>query len=56
LQLRYTQGMDHRHIAEQLKMSANNVGVLLHRLRKSLRECVERRLDSGAQSTAGGAV
>ncbi len=53
LQLRYTQGLDHRHIAERMKMTANNVGVLLHRVRKSLRECVERRLGNPDAGLAG---
>jgi RNA polymerase sigma-70 factor (ECF subfamily) len=44
LLLRYTEGLELRQIAERLGMTANNVGVLLHRVRTSLRECVERKL------------
>ncbi len=44
LRLRYTEGMELKRIANQLGMTAGNVGVLLHRIRVSLRKCVERRL------------
>lgn len=44
LLLRYTEGLELKQIAERLGMTAGNVGVLLHRVRTSLRECVERRL------------
>ena len=44
LLLRYTEGLELKQIAEHLEMTARNVGVLLHRVRTSLRECVQRRL------------
>ena len=44
LVLRYTSGLELKQIAERLGMTAGNVGVLLHRVRANLRECVERRL------------
>ena len=44
LLLRYTGGLELKQIAERLGMTAGNVGVLLHRVRTSLRECVQRRL------------
>ena len=44
LLLRYSEGLELKQIAEHLEMTAGNVGVLLHRVRTSLRECVQRRL------------
>ena len=43
LLLRYSEGLELKQIAEHLEMTAGNVGVLLHRVRTSLRECVQRR-------------
>ena len=44
LSLRYSDGLELKQIAEQLGMTASNVGVLLHRVRATLRQCVDRRL------------
>ena len=46
LALRYTDGLELKQIAEQLDMTASNVGVLLHRVRSTLRKCVDQRLKS----------
>ena len=46
LALRYTDGLELNQIAEQLGMTASNVGVLLHRVRAALRKCVDQRLKS----------
>ena len=44
LSLRYSDGLELKQIAERLGMTASNVGVLLHRVRATLRQCVDRRL------------
>jgi RNA polymerase sigma-70 factor (ECF subfamily) len=46
LSLRYFDGLNLKQIAEQLGMTASNVGVLLHRIRATLRQCVDRRLQA----------
>lgn len=47
LQLWYTERMEAEQIAEWLGMKRNALYVMLHRVRASLRECVERRLAWG---------
>lgn len=44
MSLRYTEGLELKQIAERLGMTASNVGVMLHRVRAALRDCVDRRL------------
>ncbi len=44
LALRYTEGLELTQISKRLGMTASNVGVLLHRVRASLRDCIERRV------------
>ncbi|MBN2513046.1 MAG: sigma-70 family RNA polymerase sigma factor [Sedimentisphaerales bacterium] len=44
LQLRYLRGMDARRIGQNIGISQNAVFILLHRIRTSLRECVDRTL------------
>lgn len=48
LKLRYTDGLELRQIAEKLQMTASNVGVMLHRVRAALRECVDQKLQAEA--------
>lgn len=47
LLLRYEEGLELKQIAEHLGKSANNIGVLLYRVRSALRECIDRRLSTG---------
>jgi len=44
LQMRYIRGLRPARIADQLGMTANAVFVLLHRIRLSLKKCIEHRL------------
>ena len=44
LSLRYTEGLALKQVAERLGMTASNVGVMLHRVRAALRECVDNKL------------
>ncbi|MEC7447636.1 MAG: sigma-70 family RNA polymerase sigma factor [Planctomycetota bacterium] len=44
LSLRYTDGRELKEIAHQLSMSSGNVGVMLHRIRETLRRCIDRKL------------
>jgi len=44
LSLRYTDGLELKQIADQLGMTASNVGVMLHRVRAALRKCVDQKL------------
>ena len=44
LSLRYTEGLELKQVAERLGMTASNVGVMLHRVRAALRECVDNKL------------
>lgn len=44
LSLRYREGLELKQIAERLGMTASNVGVMLHRVRAALRECVDNKL------------
>ena len=44
LSLRYTEGLELKQIADQLGMTASNVGVMLHRVRAALRKCVDQKL------------
>lgn len=46
LLLRYEEGLELKQIAERLGKSANNIGVLLYRVRSALRGCIDRRLSS----------
>ncbi len=46
LALRYSDGLELKQIAEQLGTTASNVGVLLHRIRATLKQCVDRRLQT----------
>ena len=50
LLLRYSEGLELKQIGKRLGMTAGNVGVLLHRVRTSLRDCVQRRLRLEGQS------
>jgi RNA polymerase sigma-70 factor (ECF subfamily) len=47
LQLHYVQDLEPASIAERLGLKAGHVRVLLHRVRGSLRQCIERRLGAG---------
>lgn len=47
LSQQYEQGLKPSEIAERLGKSANHVAVILHRLRTVLRECVERKMNTG---------
>ncbi|MFI4860639.1 MAG: sigma-70 family RNA polymerase sigma factor [Phycisphaerales bacterium JB063] len=47
IELRYTQGVKPRQIAEQTGTSANTVSVALCRIRKTLGDCIDRRLAKG---------
>lgn len=42
IQLRYLRGMDARRIGQSFGISQNAVFALLHRIRQSLRECIQR--------------
>jgi RNA polymerase sigma-70 factor (ECF subfamily) len=44
LRLHYHEGLEPRHIAEQLGLQAGHVRVLLNRVRGVLRDCIERRI------------
>lgn len=44
IQLRYGHSLKPAQIAERVGMTANAVGVVLHRVRKSLSECIRDRL------------
>ena len=44
LQMRYLQGMDAKRIAQCLGISSNAVFLILHRLRLSLRDCIQYAL------------
>jgi RNA polymerase sigma-70 factor (ECF subfamily) len=44
VQLRYHEGLAVSEIAEKLATSPSSVSVMLHRIRKSLLECIQRRL------------
>lgn len=44
LSLRYTDGLELKQIADQLGVTASNVGVMLHRVRAALRKCVDQKL------------
>ena len=46
LQLRYTEGLELKQIAGRLGMTASNVGVMLHRVRAALRQCVDNKLNA----------
>ena len=45
LQMHYLQGMDAKRIAQCLGISSNAVFIILHRLRLSLRECIQYALN-----------
>jgi RNA polymerase sigma-70 factor (ECF subfamily) len=47
LLLRYEEGLELKQIAERLRKSSSSIGVLLHRVRSALRECMKRRLSTG---------
>jgi RNA polymerase sigma-70 factor (ECF subfamily) len=44
LEMRYVRELTPAKIAAQTGMNANAVGVMLHRIRRSLRECIEKQL------------
>ena len=44
IQLRYGHNLKPAQIAERVGMTANSVGVVLHRVRKSLSECIRNRM------------
>ena len=46
LALRYTEGLELKHVAERMGMTPSNVGVLLHRVRAGLRDCIQRRMET----------
>ncbi|MCA9237426.1 MAG: sigma-70 family RNA polymerase sigma factor [Planctomycetales bacterium] len=46
LEMRYVRDLTPAKIAARTGMNANAVAVMLHRVRKALRECIERQLDS----------
>jgi RNA polymerase sigma-70 factor (ECF subfamily) len=50
LQLRYTEGLGLKQIAERMEMTSGNIGVLMHRVRAGLRDCIERRMESEVPS------
>lgn len=50
LSLRYTEGLELTQIAERLAMTASNVGVLLYRVRATLRKCIDGRLEAEGRS------
>lgn len=49
IELRYTQGTKPRQIATKLGTTANTVSVSLSRIRKTLGECISRRIAGGAK-------
>jgi RNA polymerase sigma-70 factor (ECF subfamily) len=51
IELRYGRGFSSGEIASQLKLTSGAVRVLLHRVRASLRQCIERRM-GGTQSAS----
>jgi RNA polymerase sigma factor (sigma-70 family) len=44
LEMRYVREMTPRKIAATTGMNSNAVSVMLHRVRRALRECIERQL------------
>ena len=50
LEMRYVREMTPRKIAATTGMNSNAVSVMLHRVRRALRECIERQL--AARSSA----
>jgi len=46
LRLRYEEGFELEQIGAKLGKTANSIGVLLHRVRTTLRECVQRQLST----------
>lgn len=50
INMRYSDGLAVKDIAEQLDKSANAISMLLFRARAALRQCVERELSEGASS------
>ena len=51
LELRYMQNQSGETIAEQLQMTHGAMRTLLHRVRESIRQCVERRLKQQEATT-----
>lgn len=49
LELRYTHGLTPPQIGDRVGMTGNAVAVTLHRVRKTLSDCVRRQLARGAQ-------
>lgn len=49
LRLHYHDGLEPRHIAEQLGLQAGHVRVLLNRVRGVLRDCIERRIGAPSE-------
>ena len=51
LELRYGEGLPGEKVAEQVGLSLNALYTLLSRVRRSLQECIERRLQSEEAGT-----
>ncbi|TWT92854.1 RNA polymerase sigma factor [Botrimarina colliarenosi] len=49
IEMRYRDGLKVSDVAERLKTSSSAISVMLHRVRQSLMECVQKRL-SGAET------
>jgi len=52
LRLHYHEGLEPRHIAEQLGLEAGHVRVLLNRVRGVLRDCIERRIAAPTETSS----
>lgn len=50
LLLRYSEDLGLNQIAERMGLTSSNIGVLMHRVRARLRDCIERRLESEVPS------
>lgn len=49
LEKRYSEGMSVAAIAEQMKLTEDNVSVMLHRARAALRKCIDGKLNTGTR-------
>ena len=57
LEMRYVRDLTPGKIAAMTGMNSNAVSVMLHRVRRNLRECIERRLAARPDANAaGGAI
>jgi len=54
IKMRYVQELSPAEMAEELDIPAGTVGVALHRIRKLLGECIQRRVNASARHGAGG--